>query len=200
MNSLTRAVCLGSALVLSACGGPEPVEEGEALGQQSAGLTTASSQGCNYSVSTVLVTASPASHDVVLTRTGGTGCPLPTGASVVVAHVVKDRPSSLALVGNSLGLAVGFVMRTGPLEPARYKYALRHVNPATLGTVRSADFACDYGTGDIYTGTLSLSGDGTGVGVSGTKTGLINGQAGNYYTATFLNFFTSTTPPTYSVY
>ncbi|RKH47694.1 hypothetical protein [Corallococcus sicarius] len=200
MKKFTRAVCLGSALVFSACGGPEPVEEGEALGQQSASLTTASSQGCTYDVSTVLVTESPAAHDVVLTRLGGTGCSLPTGASVVVARVVKDRPSSLALVGNSLGLAVGFVMRTGPLEPARYKYALRHVNPTTLGTVRHADFLCDHGTGDIYTGTVSLSGGGTGVSVSGTKTGLINGQAGNYYTASFTNFFTSTTPPTFTVY
>ncbi|RKH67595.1 hypothetical protein [Corallococcus llansteffanensis] len=199
MNKFARSVCLGSALVVSACGGSEQVE-GEELAQQSARLLTASSQGCDYSVASVQTTPSPPQYNIVVTRTGGVSCPYPTGVSQVVGTAVLNAPGSLGMVGGSLGLAVGYVKKNGFSGSSANIYSLVHVDTATLAVMRNADILCDYRTGNIITGSLSISADGTGVSVFGTKDGKINGQSGTYYSASFVNFFTSTTPPTYFVF
>ncbi|NBD09138.1 MULTISPECIES: hypothetical protein [Corallococcus] len=199
LNKLTSVVCLGSALVVSACGGPE-AQDGDGFAQQGARLTTATSQDCDYSVSTVQTTTSPPQYDVVVTRTGGVNCTLPTGVSQTIQNVPLSAPGPVSIVGSDLGLAVGFVMRNGFSGSAAYIFALRHVNPTTLATARNADIYCDYMTGNISTGTVSIGAAGTAVSVFGTKTGKINGQSGNYYSASFANFFTSTTAPTITVF
>lgn len=199
MNRFTRAACLGFAFVVSACGGPQE-EEGGQLAQQTARLTTATSQGCDYSVASVQTTTSPPQYDIVVTRTGGTGCTLSTGVSQVVQSVPLSAPSDVSIVGSDLGIAVGFVMRNGWSGSAAYIYGLRHVNPTTLATVRNADIYCDYMTGNILTGSLGINTAGTGVSVFGTKNGKINGQSGTYYSASFSNFFTSTTAPSIFVF
>ncbi|MBN8227879.1 hypothetical protein JYK02_10195 [Corallococcus macrosporus] len=196
MNKLTSVVCLGSALVLSACGGPEQ-EDGAELARQSAALTTASSQGCDYSASTVQITTSPPQYNIVITRTGGTSCTLPTGASYIVQTVPLDPPGPVSLAGSSEGLAVGFVMRNGWSGSSAYVMAVRAVDPTALSTTRSADIYCDYRTGNISTGSLSING--TTLASSGTKACKINNQSGTYWYASFVNFFTSTTPPNITV-
>ncbi len=194
MNKLARVVCLGSALVVSACGGQQ-LEEGEVLEQQTARLTTATSQGCDYSVASVQTTVSPPQYNIVVTRTGGASCTLATGVSQVVQSVPLSAPTDVAIVGSDLGLAVGAVVKNGWSGSAAYIYALRRLDPTTLATTPNADIYCDYMTGNILTGSLGISADGTGVSVSGTKTGKINGQSGSRFWASFANFFTSTTPP-----
>ena len=104
-------------------------------------------------------------------------------------------PVDVGIVGSDLGLAVGAVVRNGWSGSAAYIYALRHVNPTTFATVRNADIYCDYMTGNILTGSLSIGSGGTSVSVFGTKNGKINGLSGSRYNASFANFFTSTTPP-----
>ncbi|RKH91170.1 hypothetical protein D7Y21_03955 [Corallococcus sp. AB045] len=196
MNKLTSVVCLGSALVLSACGGPEQ-EDGAELAQQSARLTTASSQGCDYSVSTVQITTSPPQYEVVLTRTGGTSCTLTTGVSQVIQSVPLSAPGTVSLVGSNLGLAVGFVMKNGWSGSAAHIMAVRAVDPTTLSTTRNADIYCDYMTGSISTGSISTTG--TNLSVSGTKACKINNKSGTYWFASFTDFFTTTTPPVITV-
>ncbi|NOK08412.1 hypothetical protein [Corallococcus exercitus] len=198
MNKLTSVVCLGSALVLSACGGPEQ-EDGVELARQGARLTTASSQGCDYEATTVQITTSPPQYNVVVTRTGGASCTLTTGASVVVQTVPLSPPGTVSLSGSSLGLAVGFTMRNGWSGSAATVMAVRGVDPTTLSTTRNADIYCDYMTGNISTGSLSIASNGTTVNASGTKACKINNQSGTYWYASFANFFTTTTPPNITV-
>jgi hypothetical protein len=199
MNKLTSVVCLASALAVTACGGPDLADDA-VLAEQRAGLTTASSQGCDYAVSTVQTTTSPPQYNVVLTRTGGTGCTLTTGDTQVIQNVPLDAPGNVSIVGSSLGLAVGFVMRNGWSGSSAYIYALRRVDPTTLATTRNADIYCDYMTGNITSGSLSIASTGTSVSVFGNKTGKINGKAGSFYSAAFMDFFTSTTPPNISTF
>ncbi|MBZ4373076.1 hypothetical protein [Corallococcus sp. AS-1-6] len=198
MSKLTSVVCLGSALMLSACGGPEQ-EDGAELARQGARLTTASSQGCDYEATTVQITTSPPQYNVVITRTGGATCTLTTGASVVVQSVPLSPPGTVSLSGSSLGLAVGFTMRNGWSGSAATIMAVRAVDPTTLSTTRNADVYCDYMTGSISTGGLGVSSSGTNVTASGTKACKINGKSGTYWSATFTDFFTTTTPPVITV-
>lgn len=201
MNKFMRISCLGSALVVSACGGPLQEEEGEPLAQQTARLsTTATSQGCDYSVASVQTTVSPPQYNIVVTRTGGVNCTLQTGVSQVVRSVPLDAPKDVAIVGSDLGLAVGAVVRNGWSGSSAAIYTLRRLDPTTLATTREADIYCDYMTGSILTGSLSLGSTGTSVSVYGTKSGKINGQSGTRYSASFSDFFTSTTPPSIFVF
>lgn len=200
MNKFMRVACLGSALVVSACGGPLQEEEGEPLARQAARLTTATSQGCDYSVASVQTTVSPPQYNIVVTRTGGLNCTLPTGVSQVVQSVPLDAPKDVAIVGSDLGLAVGAVVRNGWSGSAAHIYALRRLDPTTLATTRNADIYCDYMTGSILSGGLSIGSTGTSVSVYGTKSGKINGRSGTYYSASFANFFTSTTPPSFNIF
>ncbi|NMO17870.1 hypothetical protein HPC49_23385 [Pyxidicoccus fallax] len=202
MNHFTRVVCLASAFVVAACGGPqdEQQEQGESLAQQTASLTTATSQGCDYSVASVQVTTAPPTYNIVVTRTGGATCTLATGVSQVIHTVPLDAPSHVAIVGSDQGLAVGLVMRNSWTGSSPKVYGLRHVNPTSLSTVRNADIFCDYMTGSISTGNLSLHSTGTGVSVSGSMACKMNGRQGTFYSASFANFFTSTTPPTITTF
>ncbi|MBN9685595.1 MULTISPECIES: hypothetical protein [unclassified Corallococcus] len=198
LNKRMSVVCLGSALMLSACGAPEQ-EDGAELAQQGARLTTASSQGCDYEATTVQITTSPPQYNVVVTRTGGASCTLTIGASYVVQTVPLDAPGPVSLAGSSLGLVVGFVQRNSWTGSSPYVFAVRRVDPTTLSTTRNADIYCDYMTGSISTGSLSVSSNGTTVASSGTKACKINGKSGTYWYASFVDFFTTTTPPNITV-
>ena len=68
-----------------------------------------------------------------------------------------------------------------------------------LSTTRTADIYCDYMTGSISTGNLSVSSNGTTVASSGTKACKINNKSGTYWFASFTDFFTTTTPPVITV-
>ena len=197
-NKLMSVVCLGSALALSACGGPEQ-EDGAELAQQSAPLTTASSQGCDYEATTVQITTSPPQYTIVVTRTGGASCTLTIGASQIIETVPLSPPGTVSLSGSSLGLAVGFTMRNGWTGSAATIMAVRAVDPTTLSTTRNADIYCDYMTGSSLTGGLSVSSSGTNVTSSGTKACKIGGKSGTYWSASFTNFFTTTTAPVITV-
>ncbi|MCY1047010.1 hypothetical protein OV208_37250 [Corallococcus sp. bb12-1] len=196
MNKFTRAVCLGSALVVSACGGPELVEE-EHLAQQEAAFifpSTATSQGCSFTLNATQVTTAPPSWNITLTRNGGTGCPYTAGQSVVLGTSNGYEPK-LEMRGNALGLVPAFVFKGTFSGSSPIRLGLKHVDPATLAVVRDADIQADYPYGQITTGNPSIQTNGTTVNVVGNMSGTINGVSGIHYSATFTNFFTSTTPP-----
>ncbi|RKH11001.1 hypothetical protein D7V97_12350 [Corallococcus sp. CA053C] len=201
MNKFARVVCLGSALVVSACGGPEQME-GEAIAQQEAAFvipSTASSQGCSFTLNATQITTAPPSWNITLTRTGGASCAYPTGDSVVLGTSNGSEPK-VSLAGNALGLAAAFTMKGTFSGSSPIALGLRHVDPTNLTTVRSADIRGDYPYGQITSGGVSIQADGTTLKVSGSKSGTLQGMGGTYYTATFLDFFTSTTAPTYQTF
>ncbi|WP_375759681.1 hypothetical protein [Corallococcus exercitus] len=201
MNKLTSVVCLGSALVLSACGAPEP-EDGVELAQQSQGVITpvsGSSQGCDFTLSGTQLTTSPPSYSVTLTRTGGTSCAYPAGESVEIGYSYSVEPR-LSIAGNSLGLAVSFTKK-GTYSGSSPRYlAIKHIDPATLSVVRDADLRADYPYGQITSGGITILSDGTTLRAAGQFTGTLGGRGGSYYYANYADFFTSTTAPTYSTF
>ncbi|WP_205525726.1 hypothetical protein [Pyxidicoccus trucidator] len=199
MNKLSRVMCLGSVLTLAACGGPEQVE-GEELARQSAAVVipaTASSQGCDFTLNAIQTLPAPPTYNVILTRNGGEGCPHPADVSTVMGTSYGSEPK-LSMKGNALGLAVAFTLKGTYSGSSPTYLGLRHVDPATLSTVRSADIRGDYPYGQITSGGVSIQADGTTLKVQGYKSGTLQGLGGNYYVATFVNFFTSTTPPTFT--
>jgi hypothetical protein len=201
LNKLTSVVCLGSALALSACGGPEQ-EASESPSQQSQGVITpvsGSSQGCDFTVSGTQLSNSPPYYSVTLTRTGGASCPYPAGSSVLLGNSYSVEPV-LSIAGNSLGLAVGFTVKSSPSGSSMPYLAVRHIDVDTLATVRNADLRGDYPYGQITSGGVSILSDGTTLRSSGRFSGTLGGKSGSYYTATWTNFFTSTTAPTYSTF
>lgn len=201
MRVFSSVVCLGSVLALSACGGPEQVE-GEELAQQSSAVVTpatASSQGCSFMLEAIETTPTPPTYNVVLTRTGGLDCPYPAGESRVMGTSYGSTPT-LSMAGNGLGLAVAYTLK-GTYSGSSPKYlGLKHVDPATLATVRDADIRGDYPYGNITSGGVTIQSNGTTLRVAGYKSGTLQGLGGNYYVATFVDFFTSTTPPTFSTF
>lgn len=200
-NKLMSVVCLGSALALSACGGPEQ-EDGEALAQQSQAFvfpSTASSQGCSFTLNAVQVTTAPPSWNITLTRNGdaaGSVCPYTAGESVVLGTSNGFEPK-LEMRGNALGLVAAFVFKGTFSGSSPTRLGFKHVDPATLAVVRHADLQADYPYGQITTTNPSIQSNGTTVTVVGNMSGTINGVSGIHYSATFTNFFTSTTAPSF---
>ena len=176
--------------------------EGEELVQQSAAVVTpvtASSQGCAFTLSAVETTPTPPTDNVILTRDGGEGCPYPAGESRLMGTSYGDVPK-LSMVGNGLGLAAAYTLKGTYSGSSPRFLALKHVDPATLATVRNADIRGDYPYGQITSGGVSIQSNGTTLRVAGYKSGTLQGMGGNYYVAMFVDFFTSTTPPTYSTF
>jgi hypothetical protein len=191
-------MCLGSVLALSACGGQEQVEGGELAQQSSAVITpvTVTLQGCSYTLNATMTLPAPPTYAVTLTRNGDETCPYPVGESLTLGTSYGSEPK-LSMQGNSLGLAAAFTLKGTYSGSSPTYLGLRHVDPATLSQVRSADIRGDYPYGQITSGSVSIQADGTTLKVSGMKSGTLQGMGGTFYVATFVNFFTSTTPPTF---
>ncbi|MHA7630789.1 hypothetical protein [Corallococcus sp. M7] len=101
----------------------------------------------------------------------------------------------LEMRGNASGLVPAFVFKGTYSGSSPTRLGLKHVDPATLAVVRHADLQADYPYGLITTGNPSIYTDGTTVNVVGNMSGTINGVSGIHYSATFSNFFTSTSAP-----
>jgi hypothetical protein len=203
MQKLTSGVCLGFALALSACGGPEAVEA-DSLQQQAQGVVTPvgmTLNGCDYTLSAVQVSNSPPIWDMTITRTAGTtACTLPLGASQVIGQALLNEPTYLSIAGTDAGIVGGYLNKNGFSGSSAIVYTVGGVNTTTLAFVRSDNAMCDYRAGNITEGSVSTAINGTKVNVFGRRNCKINGQPGNFYSAGFVDFFTSTTPPTYLLF
>jgi hypothetical protein len=109
----------------------------------------------------------------------------------------------MSLTGNDLGVAVSYTNKYSTSGSSIGVWLeLIHVAPDTLAGVRYETLKAgeNYQHTAISSGVLSLLTDTTGTAliVRGRKDGLLPGEIGSgpYYTATYPNFFTSTTPPT----
>lgn len=197
MRTVRLTASLAAALLMQACGGPA-AEEPSPLATSTAALTTAVSRGCTFTLSyKEVMPPFPPTYVPVVTRQASSTCPW--GAASV------DLPGSysvpqLSLAANDLGVAVSYTNKYSPSGSSGTWLELRHVAPDTLAVVRSVTLSAhvNFSSGHMYNGELSILTDGTTLKVRGEKAGVLGGEtgSGNYYVATFPNFFTSTTAPT----
>jgi hypothetical protein len=199
MRTVKFAASLAVAVLMSACGGPA-TEDSPEFSTQSAALTTAVSRGCTFSLSYLQAPMTfPPRYDAVLTRQASASCPWGEASAVVGSSY---NPPALSLAANELGVAVSYTNKYSLSGSSTGVWLeLRHLAPDTLTVVRSTTLAAgqDYRHTPIYSGELSLRTDTTGTAliVRGTKSGMLPGETGSgpYYTATYLNFFTTTNQP-----
>ncbi|NMO16925.1 hypothetical protein HPC49_38865 [Pyxidicoccus fallax] len=202
MQVFKRAVWLSAVLSLSACGGPEevtPREDADALVGRTQTLTTGTSQGCTFTISYTTLSLAPPYYRVDLKRAASETCPWPE-ATTTLLHGYSVP--TLSLAANDLGVATGVTRQQSPSVKYGKRCNVRHTAPDTLDVVRDTEIMVAYGSsGVIQSCNLSIASDGTTLTVTGSKTGPLPGETGtgsSRYVATFPDFFTSTTPPTYS--
>ncbi|AKI99576.1 galactose oxidase-like protein [Archangium gephyra] len=196
MRTLKLAASLSAALVMQACGAPAS-EEPSRLATSAAALTTAVSRGCTFTLTyKEVMPPFPPTYVPVVTRQASSTCPW--GAGSVELPGAYSVPQ-LSLAANDLGVAVSYTNKYSPSGSSGTWLELRHVAPDTLAVVRSVTLSAhvNFSSGHMYSGELSILTDGTTLKVRGEKAGILGGEtgSGNYYVATFPNFFTSTTAP-----
>ncbi|WP_163994945.1 hypothetical protein [Pyxidicoccus caerfyrddinensis] len=203
MQLLKRAVWLCAAVSLSACGGPEeasqPSDGSEPVGTYEGTLLTGTSNGCSFAIDKFNVPLSPPYYNIYLRRSASATCAYPA-SSIVIGTSYTNPPISLA--ANNLGVVTGYSYKGTPSGSANIQCRVRHYDPATMTVVRESDIVVLYGAGNVNGCNVAISSNGTTVTVGGTKTGPLQGEtgSGSNYVATYLDFFTSTTAPTYFAY
>ncbi|NVJ17682.1 hypothetical protein HV826_26470 [Myxococcus sp. AM010] len=200
MQRFKSAVWFCAAVSLAACGAAEESPEKEALAQREAALTTGTTQGCTYTITSVAVSgAMPPRWDIVVTRAASGTCA--HGAGSVTLGTSYSTPY-LALLANSYGVATAFSYKPTPSGSSHTRCQVDHLDPATLGSARSTDITVMYGTASVYSCNLDQTDGGATLVAYGTKGGPLPGEVGSRpnYVATYYNFFTSTTPAVYYTY
>lgn len=202
MRFFKRAACLCVAVLFSACGGAEGVAgQDDTLAQQEAAVTSASFNGCIYSISAYpQPNVTPTVYDIKLFRQPIPTCAYGTGSVTLGTSVVYEPTRSVAV--NALGIAASFTQKSSVSGSAPITLSLHHVDPATLTVIRSTGLGVYLGAGNIVSENVAIAADGTTVTVTGSKTGVILGESGSgsHYTASYPDFFISTTPPTVSAF
>lgn len=205
MQFFKRGVYLCAAIALTACGGQEPQaqqEPGAELATQEAGLTSGTSRGCAFNIFYIQRPGTlPPMYDIRLNRAASDTCPWEQ-ASLLLGSSNNYTPR-ISLAANDLGVAVSWVYKSSLSGSSPSLLALRHVDPETMTVVRSEGISAGmFGSGSIYSGELAILSDGTTLTVTGTKSAAISGEtgSGSNYVATYVDFFTSTTPRTVYAY
>ncbi|WP_426755074.1 hypothetical protein [Myxococcus sp. Y35] len=200
MHVFKSAVWCCAAVSLAACGAAEESPESEVLAQRAAALVTGTTQGCTFTLSSVSVPgAMPPRWDIVVTRAASGTCAHAAGS---VTLGTSYDPPYLALLANSYSVATAFSYKPTPSGSSMKRCQVNHVDPATLGRVRTDYLGVMYGTAHLHTCALDQTDGGATLVAYGTKDGPLPGEVGNRgnYVATYYDFFTSTTPPVYYTY
>ncbi|WP_239014851.1 Kelch repeat-containing protein [Archangium violaceum] len=196
MRTVKLVSSLAIALLMPACSEPT-AEDSSKLVTSAAALTSGVSRGCTFTVSyKEVVPPFPPTYVPVITRQASASCPW--GAGSVELEGAYDPPQ-LSLVANDLGVAVSYTNRYSPSGTSGSWLEIRHLAPDTLAVVRSEALQ-SYGerSASYVRGSLSLLSDGTTLKVKGEKGGRFLSEetfGGQYYVATYPDFFTSTTAP-----
>lgn len=202
MRFFKRAVYLCAAALLSACGGGDGVTgQDDALAQQESAASSASLDGCIYSISAYPQSGvTPTVYDIKLFRQPIPTCVYGYGTVTLGTSVVYEPTRSVAV--NALGIAASYTKKSSVSGSSPITLSVHQVDPATLTVIRSNSLGVYLGAGNIVSENVAIAADGTTVTVSGSKTGVIYGESGSgsRYTATFVDFFTSTTPPTVAAF
>ncbi|MFB1484903.1 hypothetical protein [Corallococcus sp. RDP092CA] len=173
----------------------------DALAQQESAVSSASLDGCIYSISAYpQANVTPPVYDIKLFRQPIPTCVYGTGSVTLGTSVIYVPTRSVA--ANGLGIAASYTSKGSVSGSAPITLSVRHVDPATLTVIRTVGLGVYLGKGNIQSENVAIAADGTTVTVSGSKTGVILGESGSgsHYTATFPDFFTSTTPPTVAAF
>lgn len=200
MNVFKRAVWVCAAASLAACGAPEESPAQESLGEQQSALTTTSFGGCTFTISYVTIAPPyPPVYAVKLTRQASGTCPYP--AETVELGRSYNTPD-LNVLGTAVGLSASFSIKAGLSGSSPTVCYVKHIDPATLTSIRDAFVGANFGAGSVYGCRLDQTDAGTTLVAYGTKTGALPGEVGNKsnWVATYYNFFTSTTPAVYYTY
>jgi hypothetical protein len=198
MRTVKLAASLATALLMQACGGAT-AEEPSPLATSAAALTTGVSRGCTFTLTYKEVAPPfPPTYVPVVTRQASSTCPW--GAATRELPASYTTPA-LSLAANDTGVAVSYTYKYSPSGSATTRLALYGLAPDTLSVVRSTELISTndgYTSSYVYSGEVSLLSDGTTLKVQGKKAGYFPGETGSgeYYVATYPNFFTSTTAPT----
>lgn len=202
MRFFKRTASLCVAVLVSACGGAEGVTgQDDALAQQESAVTSAAFNGCIYSISAYPQSGvTPTVYDIKLFRQPIPSCSYGTGSVTLGTSVIYEPTRSVAV--NALGIAASYTKKSSASGSAPITLSVHQVDPATLTVIRSNSLGVYLGAGNITSENVAIASDGTTVTVSGSKTGVILGESGSgsHYTATFPDFFTSTTPPTVAAF
>ncbi|MCP3097722.1 hypothetical protein LZ198_02395 [Myxococcus sp. K15C18031901] len=200
MQVFARIACLGAVVSLSACGLPESSPEQESLSEQRAGLTTATFQGCTYTItSTLIPLPNPPVNAINLTRQASATCPY-AAASVELGR--SYNTPFIAVIATQIGLAASFSFKGSPSGSGNTQCRVIHIDPATLGDVRRDAIVVNFGAGNVTSCNLDQTDAGTTLVAYGQKTGPLPGEtgSGSNYVATYYNYFTSTTPAVFYAY
>jgi hypothetical protein len=201
MKTLLRYACLAAASLVTACDGGQGLspEETTLLTQESP-LTTATSQGCPFTLSYATVAGFPPTYNVVITRGTAASCNWPA-ASAVIAN--STQVPSLWLVANNQGVAASYTIKSSFSGSSPVRAEIKHIAPDTLATVRTGSVAVYLGQGSVGGADLSLEGNGSTLFVKGSKGGPLSPTEPSgygYYLQVYRNFFTSTEAPITTVY
>ncbi|NBD08434.1 MULTISPECIES: hypothetical protein [Corallococcus] len=173
----------------------------DALAQQESAVSSASLDGCIYSISAYPQSGvTPTVYDIKLFRQPIPSCGYGYGTVTLGTSVIYEPTRSVAV--NALGLAASYTKKSSVSGSSPITLSVHQVDPATLTVIRSNSLGVYLGAGNIVSENVAIAADGTTVTVSGSKTGVIYGESGSgsHYTATFVDFFTSTTPPTVAAF
>ncbi|PTL79540.1 kelch repeat-containing protein [Vitiosangium sp. GDMCC 1.1324] len=197
MRTVKLAASLAAALLTQACGNPT-AEVPSQLATSAAALTSGVSRGCTFTASYREVFTPTHGFVPFVTRQASSTCAW--GAASVDLPMTYANPT-LSLAANDLGVAVGYTNRWSPSGSSTTRVTLIGLAPATLAVVRSTELVSTndgYTSSNVYSGEVSLLGNGLPLKVQGRKQGYFPGETGSgeYYVATYSNFFTSTTAPT----
>ncbi|MFP2957336.1 hypothetical protein ACLEPN_05760 [Myxococcus sp. 1LA] len=173
------------------------IGQDDALAQQESAASSVARDGCIYSISAYpQPNVTPTVYDVRLFRQPIPTCVYGFGGVTLGTSIVYEPTRSVAM--SELGIAASYTKKSSLGGSAPITLSVHHVDPATLTVIRSSGLGVYLGAGNIVSENVAIAADGTTVTVSGSKTGVIWGESGSgsHYTASFPDFFTSTTPPT----
>lgn len=198
MRLFKRVVSLCAMSVLSvACGGEASGSGSEgAVETRESALSTATSRGCTFEVTSAIINTPPAPpiHELRLHRLASASCAW-GAASITVGTSAGYAPPSLHVAANDLGVAVGFTAKSsyggGPYRTVSFF----HVDPETMAIVRRENMVS---TNVVSLSSVAIELDGTTLTSYGDKSGVIWGEtgSGNEFVVSCPDFFTSTTPAT----
>lgn len=197
MRTVKLAASLAAALLTQACGSPT-AEPSAPLATSTAALTSGVSRGCTFTASYREVITPTHGYVPFVTRQASSTCPW---GEASVDLPTTYAPPTLSVAANDLGVAVSYTNKYSPSGSSTTRLALVGLAPDTLATVRSAQLVSTndgFTSSNVYSGEVSLPGDGTTLKVQGRKAGYFPGETGSgeYYVALYPDFFTSTTAPT----
>ncbi|WP_141341402.1 MULTISPECIES: hypothetical protein [Myxococcus] len=184
--------------LLIACGSaPAPDDSIDTVVAHESAINKSERLYCGLIVHRVMIAGSPPVYSIMVEAVN---CGDPR-KYIEIGRSIGHDPV-LALVESELGVVATYTQKQSISGSSPITLGLVHVEPTSLTIVRRTNLAVPFGAGNVYSGTPLVDEDGTTLLVSGTKSGVFQGEVGNSnnYAAIYADFFTSTKAPTIYTY